>query len=144
MKKLFLLPLLPVPQAKGYHDFYELRNLWVKYETQNHRQKKPGFLPHGRQEKLLKDTVFPLLLLRVYWRSPELLTVIQKLRIKSSNLLSLLSSPKNKIPPNSRYLFREFSPLTLLKAIGAINKMLSNGAKPVNKTGVPLHVFGGV
>jgi hypothetical protein len=72
------------------------------------------------------------------------LTVIQPLRLNFSNMLNhCLSSPQNKISPNSCDLFREVLPLPLITHIGAI-QMLDNFIKSVNKTDVPLHILGGM
>jgi hypothetical protein len=73
------------------------------------------------------------------------LTVIQLLRLKFSNLRDRwLSSPQNKISPNSCNLFREVLPLTTVKAIGAINRMITNNWTRGNRARVLLHVLGGV
>jgi hypothetical protein len=74
------------------------------------------------------------------------LTVIQVLRLKFSNLRDRwLSSPtpKNKTPEPFSAV-EGFQPLTPIKAIGAINRMITNNWTRGNRARVLLHVFGGV
>lgn len=139
MKKTFYL-LLPVTLAKCYCSFHELRNLWVKYETQTHHQKKPVFKESGEQEKLVNALAYHLLLLQMLWRSLTALMPIQLLHLKFSPSLNLWLRNKK---PFTLLSTVERRPLTPVKVLGAI-QMLDNSTKPVNKTGVPLHIFGGM
>lgn len=112
-------------------------------QTQSSHTTKSCLKANGRQEKPF-SSVFQSPLEILLWRSLESSTAIQKLRIKFSNLLSLLllSSPQNKISPNRLHLFGEVLPLVKVK-VGAI-QMVSNDVKLVNRTDLPLHILGGV
>ena len=141
--KSFLFSLLTYTTLFSYSDYCEW---WLKKcRTPSQKDQTKVFCSsrNGKQGKQFSDESHWLLKLQC-WKSPDALTVIQLLRLKFSNLLNhWLSSPQNKISPNSCDLFREVLPLTPLTVLGAI-QMLDNFIKSVNKTDVPLHVFGGV
>ena len=140
--KSFLFSLLPLVQAISYSKYIQ-EQAPCQTPIRYFLQVNLGLNLDGSQGKPSKSA-YQLLLLMILWRSPDALTVIQLLRLKFWNLLNhWLSSPQNKISPNSCDLFREVLPLTPLTVLGAI-QMLDNFMKPVNKTGVPLHILGGM
>ncbi len=139
--KSFLFSLLPLVQAMSYSEYIHER---VPCQTpiRYFLQVSLDLSLDGSQGKPSKSA-YQLLLLMMFWRSPDALTVIQLLRLNFSNTLNRwLSGPQNKTPEPFSAV-EGFQPLTPIKVIGAI-QMLDNFIKSVNKTDVPLHVFGGV
>lgn len=142
MKKLFLFSLLTCDTTISYHATHENKSkIWQILSHYLHQQSLFTSL-NGKQVKL-RQLESLLLFRKPLWRSLTLLTVIHSLRIKFSKSLKRLSSPQNKISPNSSYLFREVLPLRPLTDLGAI-QMVSNPGTTVNRTDLPLHIFGGV
>ena len=142
--KSFLFSLLTYTTSFSYSNYCEWWLKKCRTPSQKDRTKVFCLSRNGKQGKQFSDESHWLLKLRC-WKSPDALTVIQLLRLKFSNLRDRwLSSPQNKISPNSCNLFREVLPLTTVKAIGAINRMITNNWTRGNRARVLLHVLGGV
>ena len=141
--KSFLFSLLTYTTSFSYSDYCEWWLKKCRTPSQKDQTKVFCLSRNGKRGKQFSDESHWLLKLQC-WKSPDALTVIQLLRLKFSNLLNhWLSSPQNKISPNSCDLFREVLPLKTVKAIGAI-QMIANNATHGNRARVLLHIARGV
>jgi len=142
--KSFLFSLLTYTTSFSYSDYCEWWLKKCRTPSQKDQTKVFCLSRNGKRGKQFSDESHWLLKLQC-WKSLDALTAIRPLQLKFSNLLNhWLSGPQNKISPNSCDLFREVLPLTTVKVIGAINRMITNNWTSSNSARVLLHVLGGV
>ena len=138
--KSFLFSLLTYTTSFSYSNYCEWWLKKCRTPSQKDRTKVFCLSRNGKQGKQFSDESHWLLKLRC-WKSPDALTVIQLLRLKLSNLLSHWLSNKKPLKLLSTV---EGQPLPPIKAIGAINRMITDNSTRGNRARVLLHVLGGV